>query len=188
MLFGDGLHNISSCIHCSAMRLCHFAQRVNSTSPLCLCGPCDCSAQWNTTEMIGCKLKRTLSLALWLLFPVTRTSRNHCEMCKQPDTAMLWEVQATRKSTGASSIVAQWKSERDSKGPQGIGHGRKAVVLEVDSQFWPHPLVPHGAQPRHLLTVFLMVLQQYATWQLKKKATASIIGFGAEQKLKPRGP
>ena len=38
MLFGDGLHNISSRIHCSAMRLCHFAQRVNSTSPF----PCVC--------------------------------------------------------------------------------------------------------------------------------------------------
>ena len=79
-----------------------------------------------------------------------------------------------------------WKSEREDEGPRGIGHGKKAVVLEVDPQFWPHPLVPHGAQPGHLLTIFFMVLQQYATWQLKKKkekATASVIGFGAEQKL-----
>ena len=31
-----------------------------------------------------------------------------------------------------------------------------------------------------------MILQQYATRQLKKKATASIIGFGAEQKLEAK--
>lgn len=38
MLFRDGLHNISSRIRCSEMRLCYFAQIVNSTSPF----PCVC--------------------------------------------------------------------------------------------------------------------------------------------------
>lgn len=65
-------HLQSHTLLCNAtVSLCTESE-LQVSVPLCLCGPCDYSAQWNTTEMIGCKLKRTLSLALWLLFPVTR--------------------------------------------------------------------------------------------------------------------
>lgn len=172
MLFRDGLHNISGCIRCSAMRLCHFAEIVNSTSPF----PCVCMdlaiallsgipPKWLAASWRGHFHWPHGFYSLLLVRQETTVRRVNSLIlpcCGKPGHA---EKHRGVKHRGLR--VEEWDRQQ---GARGIGHGRKAVVLEVDSRFWPHPLVPHGAQPRHLLTVFLMVLQQYATWQLKKKS------------------